>query len=113
MEKIKEYTASEITAIAIYDLKRLGYNVWRNNNLAVKGRAFIGKRGVADIIGITKQGLHVECEVKKCGDKLSKVQIEHLTMITDCGGLTFIAHQENKKILLTPFLDYFLKYVLV
>jgi hypothetical protein len=27
-------------------------------------------------------------------------------MITDCGGLTFIAHQENKKILLTPFLEY-------
>ncbi len=108
---IKEYTASELTAIALYDLKRLGHIVWRNNNLAVKGRAFIGKKGVADIIGISRNGLHLECEVKKNGDKFSQYQIEHLGMISNCGGLVFVCHQLESKIKLTEFSEYYLNYL--
>ena len=107
----KEYTASELTAIALYDLKRLGHTVWRNNNLAVKGRAFIGKKGVADVIGISNKGLHVECEVKKNGDRFSNDQIDHLNMITKNGGLTYVCHQVESKVKLTEFSEYYLNYL--
>lgn len=47
-------SASDLTKMMMDYLKDNGCEVWRNNNLAVRGRAFIGKKGVPDIIGYSK-----------------------------------------------------------
>ena len=43
-----------ITKFALMKLESMGCYVWRNNNLSIPGRKFIGERGVADIIGFHK-----------------------------------------------------------
>lgn len=57
--KPKELTKAQIRASAIKELTWRGYTVWVQNNLAVRGRKFIGKRGQADIMGFrNKDGLY-------------------------------------------------------
>ena len=75
-------TASDLTKMMLDYLSSIGYEVWRNNNLAVKGRAFIGKAGVPDIIGYHKNyGTFIGCEIKALGDRLSVPQMEFLTKL--------------------------------
>jgi len=89
---MKELTSAEITEMAITQLKYLGFEVWRANNIAVKGRKFIGKRGCADITGYHKQtGRRLECEVKKIGDDLSAEQKKFLIEISEAGGNAYVA----------------------
>lgn len=47
----KQLTKGFIRESAIKELTWRGNTVWIQNNLAVKGRKFIGKRGQADVIG--------------------------------------------------------------
>lgn len=91
----KTLDKSTIRESAIKELTWRGCNVWRQNNLAVKGRKFIGRLGVADVIGFTRAGLFVACEVKTINDRLSDDQIKFLNEVKDAGGFAFIACQSN------------------
>lgn len=86
-------TKATIRESALKELTWRGYNVWINNNLAVRGRKFIGRLGVADIIGMTKDARWVACEVKTLNDRLSSDQIKFLNDVKNAGGLALIAHQ--------------------
>jgi hypothetical protein len=104
--KIKEFTASEITSTAMQILCVNGFEVWRNNNLAVKGRKFIGKRGAADITGYEKRtGKRLECEVKTIKDVLSKEQHDFLSDVAMNGGYSILATQKGDKIVLQYYYE--------
>lgn len=106
MKTKKQYTASEITQTAIKILSLNGFEVWRNNNLAVKGRKFIGRKGVADITGYEKHtGKRLECEVKAGNDILSKDQHEFLSDVALHGGYALIATQKEDKIILEYYYE--------
>jgi hypothetical protein len=87
-------TAAELTKMMMDYLKGRGNDVWRNNNLAVKGRSFIGRKGVPDIIGYSKKyGQFIGCEVKAIGDRLSVEQMEFLTNLGMSGGIAMLCQQ--------------------
>ena len=89
-------TASELTKMMIDYLTSKGLEVWRNNNLAVKGRAFIGRKGVPDIIGYDrKHGQFVACEIKKLGDRISPDQFSFLVNLGFAGGLSMLCSQKS------------------
>lgn len=91
-------TKDVIRESALKELTWRGYTVWRQNNIAVRGRTFIGRKGVADIIGITKDGRWVACEVKTLNDRLSDDQTNFLNQITHSGGLSFLAVQIGNQV---------------
>lgn len=93
----KDLTKGEIRESAIKELTWRGYDVWINNNLAVRKRKFIGRLGVSDVIGITKDGRWVVCEVKTLNDRLSPDQITFLNDVKKAGGLAYIAQQGNNR----------------
>ena len=89
-------TASELTKMMIDYLSERGMEIWRNNNLAVKGRAFIGRKGVPDIIGYDrKHGQFVGCEIKKLGDRISPEQFTFLTQLGLAGGASMLCSQTS------------------
>lgn len=90
---IKELSKGEIRASAIKELTWRGHAVWINNNLAVRKRKFIGRLGVSDVIGITKDGRWVACEIKTLNDRLSDDQITFLNDVKKAGGEAYIACQ--------------------
>ena len=99
MTSQKHYTASELTNHALHELTMMGCTVWRQNNLAVRGRKFIGKKGMPDIIGYdSTNGKAIWCEVKTISDKLSEHQIDFLSdaMYSNC--LAFICMQDKEGI---------------
>jgi hypothetical protein len=93
MNPTTDLTKSTIRASAIKELTWRGHDVWIHNNIAVRKRKFIGRLGVSDLIGITKDGRWVACEVKTIGDRLSDDQIEFLNDVKKAGGLALIAQQ--------------------
>jgi hypothetical protein len=93
LPNFKILTKGEIRASAIKELTIRKCVVWPQNNLAVKGRKFIGRKGVSDILGITPAGLFLAVEVKTVNDFLSDDQINFLNDITRSGGLAYIACQ--------------------
>lgn len=87
-------TSSTITKIARIMLGQHGVYCWRQNQIAVKGRTFIGEPGQSDLIGITKAtGLFVACEVKAIGDRLSDGQKAFLRKIKDANGIALVAFE--------------------
>ena len=87
-------TASDLTKMMLEYLKGRGNDVWRNNNLAVKGRSFIGRKGVPDVIGYSKKyGQFIACEVKAIGDRISPDQMLFLTNLAIAGGIAMICQQ--------------------
>lgn len=85
-------TTGDITKHALRVLDLMGYEIWRNNNIAVRGRGFIGKKGVSDIIGFDRRtGLFVMCEVKNKGDRVSKDQVELLAEAKNSGCRCYMA----------------------
>jgi len=87
-------SASELTKMMLDFLKDGGNEVWRNNNLAVRGRAFIGRKGVPDIIGYSKKyGHFVCCEIKAIGDRLSGDQMVFLEELSMAGGTAMLCQQ--------------------
>ena len=99
-------TASELTkwAIAILDLRHS--TVWRNNNLAVKGRKFIGRKGVPDVIGWDRRdGRAVWCEIKTKNDRLSEDQIRFLDEANKAGCHCYMV-TFNKSAILQSWADY-------
>jgi Na+-transporting NADH:ubiquinone oxidoreductase subunit NqrF len=92
--KTVDLTKAHIRSSAIKELTRRGCTVWVQNNLAVPGRKFIGKRGQSDIIGFrNKDAVIVAVEVKTVGDRLSDDQIKFLNEVKKAGGLAYIACQ--------------------
>lgn len=100
-------TASELTKLMLDYLDSVGYEVWRNNNLAVKGRTFVGRKGVPDIIGYHKKyGQFIACEIKALGDRLSVHQLELLNDLGVCGGSSLMCQQtSDESIKLTIFTE--------
>lgn len=91
---IKELTKGEIRESAIKELTWRQCTVWVQNNLAVRGRKFIGKRGQSDVIGFrNKDCVMVVCEVKTINDHLSNDQIDFLNDVKTAGGLAYLAVQ--------------------
>lgn len=84
---VREFTASEITKQAMKLLDLAGIECWRSNNIPVKGRTFIGRKGVSDIMGFVRSsGQLVACEVKKIGDTVKKDQEEFLGQVKKSGA---------------------------
>lgn len=96
--KIKELSKGHIRASAIKELEWRGYTVWVHNNLAVRKRKFIGRLGVSDLIGITKDGRWVACEIKTLNDRLSDDQITFLNDVKKAGGVAYIACQAGTRV---------------
>lgn len=95
--EFRELTASEITSAALQELGLRGWDVWRQNNLAVRGRRFIGREGQSDIIGFSKHtGQFMACEVKKNGDTLKGDQELFLGAVMKSGGVAIIAMDDGK-----------------
>jgi hypothetical protein len=101
-------TASDLTKMMLEYLKEKGNVVWRNNNLAVKGRGFIGKKGVGDIIGYSKKyGQFISLEIKTIADRMSADQFSFLTELGANNGLALLVHQvRDGDIIMTIFKDY-------
>jgi hypothetical protein len=92
-------TSNEITKSALIELKYRGFEAWRNNNLAVRGRTFIGKNG-------HEAGKFLMCEIKGKGDKLSKDQIELLTTAKKSGCIVFIATVNEGRFIMKEYIPY-------
>ena len=61
--------------------KNQGYHAWRQNNIAIPNRRFIGLKGVPDIIGFHKTtGMFLAIEIKRGRDKMSKAQKEFFSI---------------------------------
>lgn len=101
------YSASELTKMMLDFLKDNGNEVWRNNNLAVRGRAFIGRKGVPDIIGFNKKyGFFVACEIKAIGDRISPDQMLLIEEISIAGGTAMVCQQlRDESIIVTFYKD--------
>jgi hypothetical protein len=96
-----ELTASKITAGAIQILEKRFCFVWRQNNLAVRGRTFTGLKGVPDIIGYQKHtGVSVFCEVKTKTDKISQYQIDFMNKAKTSGCHCLIATDVDGEVIL-------------
>jgi hypothetical protein len=99
--------ANKLTQWAIYVLSADGSQVWRHNNLAVKGRKFTGRKGVPDIIGFNKDGISIYCEVKSGKDKLSEEQSEFMVNATSMGCKTWIATDKDGDYKIVSFNEYY------
>lgn len=65
--------------------------MWRQNNLRVPGRKFIGMKGMPDIIGYAPDGCAVFCEVKTEGDRLSQDQIAFMDAANKAGCVVYMS----------------------
>ena len=100
-------TKGQITKTALLILKPRNKEVWMQNNLAVRGRKFIGRKGVPDIIGFTSKGLFMGCEVKTLGDSLSDDQKLFLINLHKAGGIALIATEDERgQVEIIKFIDY-------
>lgn len=89
-------TKGQITDKAIKELSWSGCEVWRNNNIAIRGRKFIGRKGVPDIVGFHKiHGTAVYCEVKTESDRLSEEQIAFMDAAKAAGCIVLMAVDDN------------------
>jgi hypothetical protein len=100
--------ANKLTQWAIDVLSADGSQVWRNNNLAVRGRKFIGRKGVPDIVGYNWVGVAIYCEVKSGKDKLSEEQIAFMTHATTMGCSVWVATDEDGDYKIVSFSDYYI-----
>lgn len=100
---MKEFTSSEITNKALEILRAKGFEVWRQNQIPVPGRAFIGKKGLSDVIGFDRCGIFVVCEVKKIGDTLKPHQKEFLNQVSKAGCHVYMAVQDGSEIVVKEY----------
>ncbi len=92
---MKELASGQITE-EVLENKPVTWELWRSNNISVKGRQFIGRLGAADITGYqTTTGTRIEIEVKKIGDKVSDDQVKFLTHVAACNGIAQIATSDR------------------
>lgn len=97
----KELTKAHIRQSALKELEWRGIDAWRQNNIAVRRRTFIGRYGVSDIMGFCKRtGRIVAVEVKTVNDRLSDDQIDFLNDVKTAGGLAYVACQVGNRVIL-------------
>jgi hypothetical protein len=102
-------TKDRITHDVILTLKARGARVRKVHNVsAYKKRRGQVEAGWTDIQGYSRNGVHIECEVKTIGDRLSPAQIERLKDCRDCGGFSYIATEKNGSIIIYDYNDYVL-----
>jgi hypothetical protein len=90
-------TTNEITKAALKELNLRNVEAWRQNQIPVRGRAFIGKKGQSDIIGYNRStSAFVAVEVKGKGDYLKPDQVEFLNGVYKAGAITLIATVDEK-----------------
>lgn len=106
--KDKTMTKGEIRAEAISELKRRGFDCWVQNNFSTRGRKFIGRLGVSDIIGYSLNSgaaSMLACEVKTVNDYLTPEQKEFLKQLQKAGGFSLIATEDDfGKLLLNEYI---------
>jgi hypothetical protein len=91
-------TTAQITKAALKELDLRGVEAWRQNNLPVRGRTFVGRRGVPDILGFVRTtGLFVLCETKNLGDTMSDDQIKLFNEAYEAGCICLIATLDKNK----------------
>lgn len=101
---MKDLTAGQITTWALGEMERRNCFVWRNNNLSVPGRKFIGMKGVPDIVGFVKnKGTAVYVEVKTVNDKFSEYQTNFLNRAKMAGCICLIASDADGVLKLTEW----------
>jgi hypothetical protein len=101
---IKELTKDQIRKSALTELRLRGVNCWIQNNLSVRGRKFIGRYGVSDIMGfVSATGIICACEIKTINDVFSDDQKLFLTEVKKAGGIALIATQEFNQVILKPW----------
>lgn len=90
-------TTGELTKVAIEEIQyRFRGDVWRQNQIPVRGRKFTGRVGLPDIVGHQiGTGRAIYCEVKNKGDKLSPEQIEFLNKSAKHGALCLVMSWVN------------------
>lgn len=94
--KVAQTESERVTAILAY-LEQRGIMAWRTNQIPVPGRAFRGRKGVSDILGIVLalgwdySGRILCIEVKDDDGKLSPEQAKFIDDVNRCGGLAFVA----------------------
>lgn len=95
-QSFKEYTAGELTEQANKLLLERHVFTWRNNQLRVKGRTFMGLLGVSDRIGYhMSTGVFCACEVKTIGDKMNDEQRKFLYNLHVGGGFALVYFQDK------------------
>lgn len=100
--KYRPLTKGEITTEALKYFQGMGFDCWRNNNIPVKRRQFIGRLGVPDIIGYSSEtckydsGIFFSCEVKTENDKLSEEQKKFLVSLNKAGGFGYVAEDDKQ-----------------
>ena len=100
-------TSSDITKIARLMLHQRGVYCWRQNQIPVKGRRFVGEPGQSDLIGFNKYtGQFVACEVKAKGDALSDSQRDFLKMVKAAKGIAVIACERLGRVQMVDIEDY-------
>jgi hypothetical protein len=100
-------STNDITKTALTELYFRNCIVWRQNQVNVRGRAFIGKKGLSDIQGFhSRTGIAVYCEVKAKGDKLSDDQKEFLAAAANAGCITLIATEIKNRFAFISFKNY-------
>lgn len=100
MKSVKDLHLSKgrITELALLELSLRNCEVWRENNLAVRGRKFIGRKGKPDIIGHhNATGIAVYCEVKTINDTFSPEQREFLRKAKKSGCICLTATELNNR----------------
>jgi hypothetical protein len=101
---MRELSASDITRDALLILQAKGWEVWRQNNIAVRGRKFIGKKGQGDIIGFHRtNGRFIAVEVKKIGDTIKDDQHKFLSTVQRAGAVAMLAMQEGQSVVLKDY----------
>lgn len=105
---IRELSASDITQTTLTLLKLRRICAWRQNNLTVRRRKGIVKKGVVDILGyaLYTPAVFVACEVKKIGDTLSDEQTKFLLDLHNAGGIALIATQIGNEVRIIDFNEY-------
>lgn len=90
--------AGVLTNFVVAYLGSRGHLVWRNNTTGVfdpsSGRFRMNpkiRRGVADVIGLTKEGIHLEVEIKIGRDRMSLFQDNHAKEIIRRSGIYIVA----------------------
>lgn len=84
-----------VVKAALELLALYGIEAWRNQSTHVKGRRYNGRKGVADVLGISKNGKLVAIECKAPGGIVSPAQREFLDMVKSRGGVAFAARSAD------------------
>ena len=67
-----------------------------STGIRIQGKHFIpfpmGEKGISDIIGCTKKGQFLACEVKMKGNKATPAQFKFLKEVEEHGGIAILAN---------------------